>query len=138
MDNSPIVQTALTVGDVLPSNMRAQYDNAVLGTSMKIAMDITIYGKPKPEDMTEATYTSIQDIYKSYQARTDKNTDSSYWNKSQRENLAFWNKSGQGRSFWRRDNGTSYWNKSDGNSYWNKSSSAADSTSGGSYWNKKG
>lgn len=86
MDNS-----TLTLGDVLPSNMKAKYAD-VLSVTVEEAIQIVKYAMPPSSPMTAKQLAEIQEISKAYLSKTDDNTDSSYWNKSETDNASYWSR----------------------------------------------
>ncbi len=84
----------LTIGDVLPENQKDQYSDAVLNMSLKEAMDIAVYNMPPTSDLTSDEVAQINKIYKDYVNNGGDGSDSgsAYWDKSQEENQAYWDK----------------------------------------------
>jgi len=83
----------LTIGDVLPSEVKSEYSAKILATSLDEALGIAKYQKPSTSGLSTADMEKIDQIYSKYLKQGGKGgSDSAYWNKSQSENDAYWNK----------------------------------------------
>lgn len=75
---------SLTIGDVLPANMRSKYSAAVLAVSLKEARDIVKFDMPPTSKLSADDIAALKHIYKEYQ------THNAYWNKKEEDNEAYW------------------------------------------------
>lgn len=84
----------LTIGDVLPDNLKADYPETVLNVPLTEAVEIALYNEPPTSDLSEDDIEDIIEIFQEYQAEggPGSNSSSAYWNKSKDENSAYWNK----------------------------------------------
>lgn len=84
----------LTVGSVLPDNIKSGFPDSVLNTSLEEAIGIAEFDKPSSSGLSADDITSLKQIYQMYISNGGKgDTDSAYWNKSKTDNEAYWNKS---------------------------------------------
>ncbi|MES2797289.1 MAG: hypothetical protein V4683_15055 [Bacteroidota bacterium] len=82
----------LTIGDVLPATLKNHYSAAVLNVTIKEALDIAKFDEPPTSNLSDAAIKSINEIYSHYLSTHAHDTESAYWNKTDDENEAFWNK----------------------------------------------
>ncbi|MBK9271007.1 MAG: hypothetical protein IPM48_05385 [Saprospiraceae bacterium] len=81
----------LTLGEVLPSDMRSQYPSEVLDVSMEEAINIAKYDMPPSSDLSASDIEDIKSIYSAYMANHDDHSNSAYWNTTPDKNQAYWN-----------------------------------------------
>jgi hypothetical protein len=107
----------LTLGDVLPSNVKSNYSDDVLSVSVEAAVDFCMNGKQG--DLTWDQATAAKEIYNLYlsEGGPDSDSDSAYWNQSPSTADAYWNSGGSSKS-------DAYWSGesdiSENDAYWNK------------------
>ena len=88
----------LTIGEVLPSNMRSNYSSEVLQTPLQEAINIVKYDMPSTTGLGAHDISEIKEIYKEYQdnqqnaSTSSEESDTGYWDKSEQENDAYWDK----------------------------------------------
>lgn len=83
-------KSTLTIGDVLPSELKPNYSQAVLDVTVEEAINIAKYGMPPTSTLSKEDVAAINEIYKLYLASDGTETDSAYWSQSQAENDAYW------------------------------------------------
>jgi len=85
----------LTIGDVLPDYLKADYSETVLSVPLTEAVEIAVYNEPPTSDLSEDDIEDIIEIFQEYETEGGPGSDpggSAYWNKSKDENSAYWNK----------------------------------------------
>jgi type III secretory pathway component EscR len=83
--------STLTLCDVLPADLKSKYAD-VLDVTMEEAIQIAKLSMPPSSNLTANQVNEIKEIYKTYLAKHDDNSDSAYWNKSASDNAAYWSK----------------------------------------------
>jgi len=81
----------LTIGDVLPADMKSQYPSEVLAVSLEEAINIAKYDMPPTSDLSASDIEDINAIYNAYMANHSPDTNSAYWNTTPDQNQAYWN-----------------------------------------------
>ena len=90
--------TNLTIGEVLPDDLKSNYPQSVLNVSVAEAFSIAEEGNPPTSNLSMADIEAIKDIFDVYYATGGGSEGgseaggSSYWNKSPDENSAYWQK----------------------------------------------
>ena len=83
-------KSTLTIGDVLPSNLKGNYSSAVLGVNLNEAINIAKHGNDPKSNLSSEDVAAINDIYKLYLASDDSDSDTAYWSQSTAKNDAYW------------------------------------------------
>ena len=60
--------SSLTIGDVLPSNMRSNYSAAVLAVTLKEARDIVKFDMPPTSNLSTDDIAALKEIYSEYKS----------------------------------------------------------------------
>ncbi len=81
----------LTIGDLLPSDMKSQYPSSVLNVSIAEALNIAKFNMPPTSNLSASDVAAIIEIYNAYMNNHDPNGNSAYWNTSPNQNQAYWN-----------------------------------------------
>lgn len=86
----------LTLRDVLPENLKSNYPDEVLATSMEEAYNIAVYDQPPTSALSKDDINDIVEIYELYQNKgqngQSNGSSPAYWEKSEEENKAYWEK----------------------------------------------
>ncbi|MCB0600720.1 MAG: hypothetical protein KDC28_05815 [Saprospiraceae bacterium] len=78
----------MTIGDVVPADLKGQFSANVLNTTIKVARDIVKFDMPPPSNLSASDVAELEKLYSMYQDNQNK----AYWHKSEAENEAYWNK----------------------------------------------
>lgn len=90
----------LTIGDLLPADMKSDYSENVLNTPISEAIQIAKFDEPSTTGLDRQEISEIQEIYQTYQDEQEEGTNqpvgksesNAYWNKSETDNTAYWDK----------------------------------------------
>lgn len=80
----------LTIGDILPDDLKSNYSPEVLNTTVAQAREIVKLGMPAPSDLSQEDVKELNQIYKEYKATGGQGDGDAYWNKSEADNDAYW------------------------------------------------
>ena len=105
----------VTIGDIIPDDIKSDYSQAVLDTTLAEARNIVVYQMPPPEGMTDDDVQQLNDLYNKYKSQGG-NTSNAFWNKL--TTGAYWNKKDKPAD-------DAYWDKSvdENEAYWDKHNS---------------